>query len=615
MRANTETKIKPDEMCQDIPKPFIGLELEKAKKELAETPERLTALRKLGQLRVQNLESQIRAQNPQGLGILPQPPRRGQSGDVSAEADRGVGTPIVAMPHAGFTAHLGVVPVTDEMKRGLDRIHEGFARANKQLVDIEKRYLQAEIPGFEAKYTKAYIEREILPQAAEIAKRALEAGYKVIIATQTNERLTHRTLEGNWISYQELCDEAGDQLSRIVPPLADVYGTLRSAFGENIEDYSGRADTLSQRRAVREKFLVGELPMLYTTYAIGGGALSLCDADYPECGIEGGDKPRVSIFLGAPLSGPQLKHAVGLTWRSRVKSDVHAVFLSTDSEIEVRLMQQGIGPLLRVLGAIVLGERQTLASTLAAYTDEQRIRALKDALAYAEGDGIRLNANNFQVRSKARTVGIDDWSHIRLPLAGMAMYKAMIFGSEITDAYLSTRYHSEFGVQEPASNSVSVDPPNPVSLPSTEEPSVERANSLQPLDATQADAPTPDVGASNQKIREDLKATEYKAMFFGVAAVWLLIVLLTHNGTTGWFLGPSKWLVRDYLSFTSVLGLVASVFWALKVLYPNRQESDPIRALALKEVFLRRGFWIGIVSAFFALAFLVLPKRSPRHWF
>ena len=107
-------------------------------------------------------------------------------------------------------------------------------------------------------------------------------------------------------------------------------------------------------------FLQGKAPMLYTTYAAGGIGVSLHDADYPSLGMTGGEKPRVAIHLGPPYSGVLLEQAMGRPWRFGVKSDVHAVFLATDSEPDIRLMQTKVGPRMRALRAAVLGEKDSL---------------------------------------------------------------------------------------------------------------------------------------------------------------------------------------------------------------------------------------------------------------
>jgi hypothetical protein len=357
-----------------------------------------------------------------------------------------------AISYEGFTAHFGVVPVTDHMKRSLDRIHEGFNRARKFLVDNKKRGLAEMVSAFEATYTKAYLERTRLPEAIEIVRRARENGWQVAIFSETSaEDLFRRQVGPNDepSTYQQVNDAMGGQLARIIPPFADVHDTLRKEFGEDIVDFSGRGNSLAEREAAKTKFLAGEAPILYSTYAAGGIGVSLHDADYPELGIKGGDKPRVFLYLGPPYSGVLLEQSMGRGWRFGVKSDVHAVFLATDSEPDVRLMQTKIGPRMRALRASVLGEKDSLASVMASYNNEEKTLLRQQALAYQEGNEEQIDARAFQVRSRSRNVGINDWSQINFPPAASAKNRGMRYGQDVNGGDWSNLYQSKFGLQPP----------------------------------------------------------------------------------------------------------------------------------------------------------------------
>ncbi len=690
IKANSEKESAADlanaVLHQELPEKDPSIRLEELEKRLRETPTYKTLDRELLQSQIDNLKKQIRARR--GLEIAAQQPSpakkhpRLELQDLEEKLKNGrlangthlspsmrellrrridkLQSEIHAQKRnhgaiAELTAHFGVIPVTDSMKRGLDRIREGFSRARSQLLQMGKKELAGQTIGFEARYTKAYLERENLPQAIKIARQGLEAGYQVIVATQTTEQLISRTREGNFITFDELSNEVNNQFSQIVPPLTDVYRTLRTAFGGKLEDYTGRSDSLSEKQA-REKFLVAKLPMLYTTYAVGGGALSLCDTDYPDRAIFGGGNPRVSIFLGPPLSGALLRRAVGLIWRPRVKSDAHVVFLATDSETEVSLMQQRVGPLLRVLGAHVLGERESLASTLSAYTDEQRTRALEDALAYAEGDGIRVYPNSFQVRSKSRIIGINDWSLIKFPPAETAKHKEIIVGTEVTDAYLRTHYLGEFCVQGPdsakaESGNEAVDA---VSRGANSEQGELEGISVQNLDSANRNTPVGVTSAAATEeelgqVRESLRNADQKAMFSLAALIAILAFLITHNAPAGWFKGIGQWSLADLLGLVSTLGLAVAASMMLVILYPSLRYSDrglrfldaitkpdrqetcadraasrpgDYRTRALQEDLceltkvciakyrtLRWGFWVGIAAAFLSLLFLILSKK------
>jgi hypothetical protein len=75
----------------------------------------------------------------------------------------------------GFTTHFGVVPVTDVIERKLDRIHQGIAVARRELLKQGKKGLAERIAAFEATYTKAFLERSRLPEAIQLANRALDS--------------------------------------------------------------------------------------------------------------------------------------------------------------------------------------------------------------------------------------------------------------------------------------------------------------------------------------------------------------------------------------------------------------------------------------------------------
>ena len=359
-----------------------------------------------------------------------------------------------AISYEGLTAHFGVVPVTDEMKRGLDRIREGFARARDQLQKMGKKGLAEKAAAFEATYTKAFLEREHIPQAIELAKRAMGQDWQVIITSETSsEDLFRRTRDASEepSTYQQLDDAMGGTLSKIIPPFANIYDSLRAEFGDQIADYSGRGNTMAARESAKNGFLSGKIRILYTTYAAGGIGISLHDADYPQLNVKGGDKPRVLISIGVPYSGVLLEQMMGRPWRFGVKSDVHLVILTTDSEPDIRLMQTKVGPRMRALRAAVLGENDSLASAMHSYNDDEKVRARQDMLEYAEGGEVKVDAQGFQVRSKSRTVGINDWSQINFPPAADAKNKGMRYGQDVEGGDWSSLFQSQFGMRPPDS--------------------------------------------------------------------------------------------------------------------------------------------------------------------
>jgi hypothetical protein len=359
-----------------------------------------------------------------------------------------------AISYDGYNAHFGVVPVTDHMKRGLDRIREGFDRARDQFVRMGKQGLARKAAAFEAVYTKNFLERERLPQAIELAKQAREQGWRVLFFSEhtADDLFRRERTEGEEPgTYQQLDDAMGGQLSKIIPAYPSIYNELYAEFGDKVGDYSGRGNTDAAREKTRTDFLKGEVPMMYTSYAGGGIGVDMHDADYPELNVKGGSKPIVAIYLGPPYSGVLLEQAMGRPWRFGVKSDVHAVFLATDSEPDIRLMQTKVGPRMKALRAAVLGERDSLGNVMSTYTDEEKVRERQDQLAYAEGNEVKVNATQFQVRSKQRNVGIQDWSAITFPSAEEAKNKGMKYGEAVTGGDWSSLYQSKFELRPPDS--------------------------------------------------------------------------------------------------------------------------------------------------------------------
>ena len=112
-----------------------------------------------------------------------------------------------------------------------------------------------------------------------------------------------------------------------------------------------------------------------------------------------------------------------------------------------------------------------------------------------------------------------------------------------------------------------------------------------------------------REVREDTKSTDQKAMFCLVALVWMLLFLINRGATTSWFYGPTGWLFKDLVSFLGISGLVVSAYLMLRVLSPSQKELNPLKVLAVKQILLWRGFWLGAVATLLAVVFIVITKR------
>lgn len=334
--------------------------------------------------------------------------------------------------YEGFTTHFGVVPISDEHRIALNRIHEGVSRAKAQLVQAGRKGLADRLSAFEATYTKSYLERSRLPQAIELAKKAMDQGWHPLIFSETtSEDLFRRPEDGEPGTYRKLDQEMGGELSRIIPPFPNIFDELKAVFGDRIADFSGMDNTDAEREEAKRSYLEGSTRGLYTTYAAGGIGVSLHDED--------GDKPRFAIYLGPPYSGVLLEQALGRPWRFGVKSNVIAVMLATDSEPDVQLMATKVGPRMKALRATVLGERDSLGTVMGNYTDEQKMREQQDMLAYDQGNEVKVDANSFQRRDK-RNVKIDSWSAINVPHADTAKHKGMQIKMAGKDGDWATMY-------------------------------------------------------------------------------------------------------------------------------------------------------------------------------
>ena len=86
---------------------------------------------------------------------------------------------------------------------------------------------------------------------------------------------------------------------------------------------------------------------------------------------------------------------------------------------------------------------------MSTYTDEEKVRERQDQLAFAEGNEMKVNATQFQVRSKQRNVGIQDWSAITFPSAEEAKNKGMRYGEAVAGGDWSSLYQSKFELRPP----------------------------------------------------------------------------------------------------------------------------------------------------------------------
>ena len=264
-------------------------------------------------------------------------------------------------------------------------------------------------------------------------------------------------------------------------------------------------------------------------------------------------------------------------------------------------------------------------SVMSTYNDEEKVRARQDALAYAEGDEVKVNAGAFQVRNKSRNVGINDWSTIDFPPAEKAKRKERNVAKELLNSEVRDQYISSFCLQPPSDGlgSSAVKDENEFSKAATPETvplqSLDSANPDAAWRAASGDATETEYGY----VRESAKNADQRAMFFLAALIAMLAFLINHNAPAGWFKSIAQWSFADFVGFASMIGLAVAASAMLAVLYPVPQGdsehervpdrlkhfSDLSKLCAVKYRNLRYGFWIGAVAAFLSLLFLILSKK------
>ena len=162
-----------------------------------------------------------------------------------------------AISYEGLTAHFGVVPVTDEMKRGLDRIREGFARARDQLQKMGKKGLAEKAAAFEATYTKAFLEERAYPTGNRIGQRAMEprlaGNYHVrnlirrLVPPHTGRQRGAIHISATRRCYgRNAVKESFHRSQHLRQPASRIWGPDR--------DYSGRGNTMAARESAKNGF-------------------------------------------------------------------------------------------------------------------------------------------------------------------------------------------------------------------------------------------------------------------------------------------------------------------------------------------------------------------------
>ena len=259
--------------------------------------------------------------------------------------------------------------------------------------------------GHEAIYLKRYIAGTKLPEAIELGKKLIADGWKPIFFTE------YRSPEEEGMQFfNELPGGLGPEINKMLPPLPDVVGKMREAFGDKVGIFAGEANQL--RAGELEGFQAGDKDALYMTY--GAGAVGANAQD------KVGTAPRAAVFIDLPWGGMMFEQGTGRPWRYGSKSNVAMFFLTSDALPEMKLLATKILPRMRSLKAAVYGEKieSKLAKNL-----RSAVGIPEEMLEYEEGEEVKPQSAEWEQDGEGAS-----YTHIKdleLPKAKDAKNKGM----------------------------------------------------------------------------------------------------------------------------------------------------------------------------------------------
>lgn len=305
----------------------------------------------------------------------------------------------------GVQGHVALIPQTEEVRAGVRSIRTAFAKAAAAFQKAGmSRYLTPTL-GHEAIYLKRYIAGTKLPEAIELGKKLIADGWKPIFFTE------YRSPEEEGMQFfHELPGGMGADINKMLPPLPDVVGKMREAFGDKVGIFAGEANQL--RAGELEAFQGGDKDALYMTY--GAGAVGANAQD------KVGTDPRAAVFIDLPWGGMMFEQGTGRPWRYGSKSNVAMFFLTSDALPEMKLLATKILPRMRSLKAAVYGEK--IESKLSKNLREA-VGIPEEMLEYEEGEEVKPQAAEWEQDGEGAS-----YTHIKdleLPKAKDAKNKGM----------------------------------------------------------------------------------------------------------------------------------------------------------------------------------------------
>jgi len=305
----------------------------------------------------------------------------------------------------GFDSSFAQVPLTKEQGQAVKNINRAFTLAEEYYNRKGKKSMIRAVRANQVTYVKKYLERSRLPQAVELGKKLDAQGWKVILFSET------KTERNEVFDFLKQADEdLGGELTELLPPLPGVPEALQEAFGDDISNYSGPHS--AARSAEKEAFLDDIKKHIYVSYAAGGIGVSLHDTV--------GEKPRAVIYLGPPYSGVMFDQAIGRAWRYGTKSNVHAIFLTSNARPEIDMVLTKIAPRMTSLRALVSGidTQDKFVNTL-----RNLDRTREEQAGYELGQAIKFDAREFE--GTEDTHAIQNWNDVKIGPATDAMHKGM----------------------------------------------------------------------------------------------------------------------------------------------------------------------------------------------
>ncbi len=306
----------------------------------------------------------------------------------------------------GFSVDFSIVPLTEDQRRGIGQINAAYELAERYFERHGLRNMIMAAKGNRVTYTKNFLERSRLHAAIEIGKKLEQQGWRVIFFSENKKEVTqiHRFLEDAdaW---------SGGEISRLIPPLPGVIENLQAAFGDQLANYSGKHSR--QRTQELRDFNEGRKRILYATYGAGGMGVDMHD--------QVGDAPRAAIYLGPPWSGILFDQAIGRPWRFGTRSNVHGIFLLSDSKAEIDLVVQKVYPRVAALRAIISGIEEGDPIVQGLLNAEKFV---DEAYGYEFGGKHKADPSEFVER--VSIPGIHSYKEATIPAASEAMNKGML---------------------------------------------------------------------------------------------------------------------------------------------------------------------------------------------